>query len=507
MAADTTASERVANRHFAPFVAARDQSTMLSHADRTGRRVLSTSTRDSPFTQPLESLQSTSLGAWGAMLTPSLLLVSVAIVSTAAYVRRHVRSAREHAAREHTTTQAALESTVRQAIAELHAGLVEQQQNALTHVGAVLEQRHAGQLAASRTLASQQSKNEIELIRSELAPIQQGLTRLTQHLTEVHANSSGDLAAVGTLLQRVTEEQRHHREDTRQLYRALRTSHVRGQYGELTLQRTLEHAGLQEHVHYLLQPTERDEKGGLRPDVIVRLPRRRCLVVDSKAPLDALTSLMGAKDRTEQEKHAQAHVRLLRGHIEALSRRDYAARLRAANSLVEGETVIEAALLFLPSQPALDVALRTDESILAFAFERQVFLVTPSTLLLALSTVSQLWQHDALTRHAHEVLRLGAQLHGRIGVLVEHVAKLGRAMGSAVDAYNAAVRSLDTRVLSTARRFAQLGAASRNATPVVKPLEHALQPVSAKLRSSGSDDECDSVEGTPHAEAVGRQAA
>ncbi len=507
MAADTTASERVADRHFASCVAARDQSAMLSHADRTGRRDLPTSTRDSPFTQPLESLQFTSLGTWGAMLALSLLLASVVIASTAAYVRRHFRLAREHAAQERTTSQEVLESTVRHAVVELRADLVEQQQNALTHVGAVLEQRQAGQLAASQSLAAQQSRNELELIRSELAPIQQGLTRLTQHLTEVRANSSGDLAAIGTLLQRVTEEQRHHREDTRQLYRALRTSHVRGQYGELTLQRTLEHAGLLEHVHYLRQPTEHDETGSLRPDVIVKLPGQRCLVIDSKTPLDALTSVMGAKDRSEQEQHAQAHARLLRGHIEALSRRDYAARLRAANNLVEGETVIEAALLFLPSQPALDVALRTDETILAFAFERQVFLVTPSTLLLALSTVSQLWQHDALTQHAHEVLRLGAQLHGRIGTLAEHMAKVGRAMGSAVDAYNAAVRSLDTRVLSTARRFAQLGAASRDATPVVKPLEHALQPLSAKLRSSGSDDECDWGEGTPHAEAVGRQAA
>ncbi|WP_434481048.1 DNA recombination protein RmuC [Gemmatimonas sp.] len=345
------------------------------------------------------------------------------------------------------------------------------------------------------------------MIRSELSPLQQGLARLTQHLSEVRANNSGDLAAIGTLLQRVTEEQRHHREDTRQLYRALRTSHVRGQYGELTLQRTLEHAGLQEHVHYLLQPTERDEGGSLRPDVLIKLPGRRSLVVDSKAPLDALTAVMGAKDRGEQEQHAQAHARLLKGHIDALSRRDYAARLRAANSLVEGETVIEAALLFLPSQPALDVALRSDESVLAFAFERQVFLVTPSTLLLALSTVSQLWQHDSLTQHAHEVLRLGAQLHGRIGTLAEHMSKAGRAMGSAVDAYNAAIRSLDTRVLSTARRFAQLGAASRDATPTMKPLEHAVQPFSAQLLASGSNEERTSPDSASRVDAVSRHAA
>lgn len=458
---------------------------------------------DAPFNQINESIHADLFSTTTVVLLIALAIIAAGWWLVASQRRKNLETV-TGVARD---SQALLESAFRHTVGELRDSLLAQQQAAIANLTESLEHQHTNSAAAAQAAAARQSQHDLELIRSELAPLQHGLSRLTQHLSEVRANNSGDLGAIGTLLQKVTEEQRHHREDTRQLYRALRTSHVRGQYGELTLQRTLEHAGLLEHVHYLRQPTEHDETGSLRPDVIVKLPGQRCLVIDSKAPLDALTSVMGAKDRSEQEQHAQAHARLLRGHIEALSRRDYAARLRAANSLIEGETVIEAALLFLPSQPSLDVALRTDETILAFAFERQVFLVTPSTLLLALSTVSQLWQHDALTQHAHEVLRLGAQLHGRIGTLAEHIAKVGRAMGSAVDAYNAAVRSLDTRVLSTARRFAQLGAASRDATPVVKPLEHALQPVSAKLRSSGSDDECDSVEGTPHAEAVGRQAA
>jgi DNA recombination protein RmuC len=438
-----------------------------------------------------------------------LALVTLVAVGATLWLQRRKadQQLKETAAEAMRRTQASLESALRETVAELREGLVTQQHVAIAALTDTLERRQTSSAATAQAAAAQQSHHELELIRSELAPLQQGLSRLTQHLTEVRANSSGDLAAIGTLLQRVTEEQRHHREDTRQLYRALRTSHVRGQYGELTLQRTLEHAGLQEHVHYLLQPTERDEGGSLRPDVLIRLPGRRCLVVDSKTPLDALTGVMGAKDRGEQEQHAQAHARLLRGHIDALSRRDYAARLRAANSLVEGETVIEASLLFLPSQPALDVALRTDESILAYAFDRRVFLVTPSTLLLALSTVSQLWQHDSLTQHAHEVLRLGAQLHGRIGTLAEHMSKMGRAMGSAVDAYNAAVRSLDSRVLNTARRFAQLGAASRDATPVVKPLEHAVQPVSAQLLSSSCSDEGRAADSAPPVDAVSRHAA
>jgi DNA recombination protein RmuC len=438
---------------------------------------------------------------------PLLLTALLIIVAGWWMVTSHRHQVQESVSGAARDSQALLESAVRQTVSELRESLAVQQQATITNLTESLERRHTSTAEAAQAAAARQSQHELELIRSELAPLQQGLTRLTQHLTETRVNTNGDLAAIGTLLQRVTEEQRHHREDTRQLYRALRTSHVRGQYGELTLQRTLEHAGLQEHVHYLLQPTERDEGGSLRPDVLIRLPGRRCLVVDSKAPLDALTGVMGAKDRGAQEQHAQAHARLLRGHIDALSRRDYAARLRAANSLVEGETVIEAALLFLPSQPALDVALRTDESILAYAFDRQVFLVTPSTLLLALSTVSQLWQHDSLTQHAHEVLRLGAQLHGRIGTLAEHMSKLGRAMGSAVDAYNAAVRSLDSRVLSTARKFAQLGAASRDATPVVKPLEHAVQPVSAQLLSAGSNDGGRSSDSTPPVDAVSRHAA
>lgn len=433
---------------------------------------------------------------------PFLLTALLMVVAGWWLVTSHRRKVREAVVDATRDSQALLESAVRQTVGELRESLVVQQQAAITNLTESLERRHISTAAAAQAAASQQSQHELELIRSELAPLQQGLTRLTQHLTEARAGNSGDLAAIGTLLQRVTEEQRHHREDTRQLHRALRTSHVRGQYGELTLQRTLEHAGLLEHVHYLLQPTERDEAGSLRPDAIIKLPCRRSLVVDSKAPLDSLIALMGAKDKAEQQQHAQAHARLLRGHIEALARRDYPARLRSANGLIEGETMIEAALLFLPSQPALDVALRADESLLSFAFERKVFVVTPSTLLLALSTVSQLWQHDTLTKHAHEVLRLGIQLHGRIGTFADHMAKLGRALASAVDTYNAAVRSLDSRVLSTARRFAQLGAASGESTPTVKPLQQSVQPL-----GSGSDAQCSSVGSIPPNEPAKSDAA
>ncbi len=401
------------------------------------------------------------------------------------------------AAHESAQASASTQQDLRQLVHELGEHLLVQQQSSVSNATAVLERRAETQSATMRHAFETDSQNRLEVLRSEIAPLRHGLTTLARQLTETRTHASSDIAAFGAMLQRVTEEQGQHREETRQLQRTLRSSHVRGQYGELTLQRTLEHAGMQQHVHYLAQTSDRDEEGGMRPDIILLLPQHRCLVIDSKAPLESLANLMVATTAADRTTHAESHARRLRAHVEALASKNYAARLRAANVVTEGQTVIEAVLLFLPSQPALDVALRQDPTLLAHAFDRNVYLVTPSTLLLAVSTVAQLWRHERLTEQTHEVLRLGAQLYDRVATMVSHVVSLRKALSAAVDAYNSFAASLETRVLSSTRRFKDLGVPSqRNIDRVPRIETLAREPGERLLALADTSDE-DTATDTP----------
>lgn len=438
-----------------------------------------------------------STGASAVLLLGALLVV---VTTVLALTLRMFRQKREAAAADlmaaldqqrlqvaHDTASAASTTQVelRQLVHELGEHLLVQQQTSVANATAALERRAESQTSSMKHAFESDAQGRLEVLRSEIAPLRHGLTSLTRQLTDTRTHATSDIAAFGAMLQRVTEEQGQHREETRQLQRTLRTSHVRGNYGELTLQRTLEHAGMQEHVHYLTQASDRDEAGGMRPDIILRLPQMRCVVIDSKAPLESLADLMAATTAAERTAHAQTHARRLRTHIEALATKDYAARLRAANVITEGQTVIEAVLLFLPSQPALDVALRHDPSLLTLAFDRQVFLVTPSTLLLAVSTIAQLWRNDRLTQQTLEVLRIGAQLHDRVATMVSHVVTMRKALSAAVEAYNGFSASLESRVLSTTRRFKELGVPSQRDIARLNDIDEHVRVPSERLLAFG----------------------
>ena len=291
------------------------------------------------------------------------------------------------AALEAARAAQASEANVGRLLHEMREQLFAQQQTSLVSAAALLEQRAESHSSVLRQAVETEAQRRMETLQSELAPVRRGLSDLARQLAESRTAAATEITEFGAMLRRVTEEQSQHREDTRQLHRALRTSHVRGLYGELTLQRTLEHAGLEEGMHFLVQPTERDEDGGMRPDIILLLPRQRCVVVDSKAPLETLVELMGTTDPKQRVALAQQHARQVRVHIDALAAREYTSRLRAAGGVTAGLQILEATLLFLPSQPALDVALKHDPGLLTHAFSRNVFLVTPTTLLLAVGTV------------------------------------------------------------------------------------------------------------------------
>ena len=224
---------------------------------------------------------------------------------------------------------------------------------------------------------------------------------------------------------------------------------MRGQWGELHLRRTVELAGLVDHCDFAEQV--RIDDGRLRPDLVVTLAGGRTIAVDAKAPLAAFLDLTGSDDPAE---HDRALARLgehVRKHVADLGSRRYWEALAGTPEFV---------VLFLPGEAILQAALQAVPDLVEQAAARNVVLATPSTLIALLRTVAQGWQHEVLNAQAHEVQRLGQELHARLGSMAGHLDRVGRSLNASVVAYNQAMGSLEGRVLVSARRFADLGVTS-----------------------------------------------
>ncbi|QCW49773.1 DNA recombination protein RmuC [Nocardioides dongxiaopingii] len=255
------------------------------------------------------------------------------------------------------------------------------------------------------------------------------------------------------------------RRETQTLSTALRKPQVRGQWGELHLRRAVELAGMVDRCDFSEQV--RLDDGVRRPDLVVHLAGGRSVVVDSKVPLDAFLDATGSDDDDVRAHHLARHARQLRTHVDQLGSKGY------WRSLAESPEFV---VLFVPAESFLSAALEEDGTLLEHAAGRGVVLATPTTLIALLRTVAHGWTHEALTTQAGEIHRLGRELHGRLGTFGAHLDRVGRSLNGAVEHYNSAVASLDSRVLVQARRFGDLGVTSDELpTPRAVPLR-AVQP-------------------------------
>lgn len=311
------------------------------------------------------------------------------------------------------------------------------------------------------------------------AVVQDGLERLQDQLSDL----AHDRVAWQAQLHQQVVDVRHStdtlRRETTTLAAALRKPQVRGQWGELHLRRTVELAGLVDHCDFAEQV--RLDDGRLRPDLVVTLAGGRTIAVDAKAPLAAFLDLTGSDDPAE---HDQALARLgehVRKHVADLGSRRYWEALAGTPEFV---------VLFLPGEAILQAALQAVPDLVEQAAAKNVVLATPSTLIALLRTVAQGWQHEVLNAQAHEVQRLGQELHARLGSMAGHLDRVGRSLGASVAAYNQAMGSLEGRVLVSARRFAELGVTS-------EPLD-APRQVEAVPRSPAAP-ELTALEGVPTA--------
>jgi DNA recombination protein RmuC len=238
----------------------------------------------------------------------------------------------------------------------------------------------------------------------------------------------------------------------------------------MQLRRVVELAGMQEHCDFELQHNSTTDEGKkLRPDLIVRLPGGKTIVVDSKTPMDGYLDALEANDDATREEALHRHARQVRTHIQQLSSKNYTAQFAQTP---------EFTVLFLPSESFFSAALQSDPGLIERGVDQGVILATPTTLIALLRAVSYGWRQESIAENAREISLLGRTLHERLGKLAEHFSKLGRSLGNAVEQYNSAIGSFETRVLITARKFEEL-----KATPEAATIAH-LEPVDKIPRSS-----------------------
>lgn len=322
----------------------------------------------------------------------------------------------------------------------------------------------AGVLLAERERERTSLLTELERARNELAHAQHAASTYLaerdaeRRLTKAFAEQRN--AELHERLRAMADGQQQLTEETQRLVHALRTPHVRGQWGEMQLRRVVELAGMLEHCDFDTQHTVRDDDGTFRPDLVVRLPGDKVVIVDAKTPLDAFIGATEATDEDRRSAFLDRHVKQVRTQVEMLSEKKYGERVSGALPFV---------LMFLPGESILSAACLHDPGLIEFAVARGVVPATPTTLVTLLKSAQYGWQQERIARNAEAIRDLGADFYRRVATLAEHFVRINRGLTGAVQAYNDAVGSLESRVLSSARRFRALGTA--DGQPEIDELE------------------------------------
>lgn len=293
-------------------------------------------------------------------------------------------------------------------------------------------------------------------VTAVLAPAAEALVRVQDELRRVERERVGSYAGLREQVAALHRTSADLGQQTRSLVGALRAPTVRGRWGEVQLQRIVELAGMVEHCDFDTQVSfggggDDPDAAGARPDMVIRLAGNRHIPVDAKEPFHAWLQAIDAGDERQRDGLMREHARAVRAHVDALSRKAYWQHFQPAPEFV---------VMFVPGEPLLDAAMTIDPGLTEYAFGKQVVIATPSTLIVLLRTVAFTWRAERLSASAEQVHALGRELHGRLSVLSEHFGRVGSSLQRSVESYNAAVRSYESRVLVSARRFTDLGAAT-----------------------------------------------
>ncbi len=334
------------------------------------------------------------------------------------------------------------------------------------------ESRKVDAKTAEATLDRRQA--EIKGLAERIAKGQEKIEK------EVQRRGEADLQT-RTLLEQMGQTVGNLNSETAGLKKALRQPQTRGQWGELQLRRCVEIAGMTEHVDFELQETLHTDDGRLRPDARFLLPEGRAFVADSKVPLDAFLDAQEAEVEAERLTQLERHARQAREHIRSLSSKDYQGQFKA------GETP-DLVICFIPNEPAMHAAFAADPTLFDYALERNVLVVSPTSLIGLLRTMELGWRQERMVAEAAEIADAATTLHGRFAKFIKDFDTMGKRLGSATGAYNAAVASMEGRLLPQLRKVEDLGIAPGKEIEPPEPVELTVREVSApELREREAD--------------------
>lgn len=316
------------------------------------------------------------------------------------------------------------------------------------------------QPAPTPEYAARQGK-ELEILRSSVE-------KLSSQVRDLNEESVVTQSTLVAQVQAVTRASTRLGDRTDQLVSALRSPNVRGRWGEMQLERVVELGGMKKYCDFDAQATAHVDGHTLRPDMVIRLSGGRNIIVDAKVPFSAYLDALATNDPEEKAGYLRRHCHLLRSHVDTLSSKSYVSAFQPTPEFI---------VLFIPSDPFLDAALEQEPQLLDHAFAKNIVLATPATLFALLKTVALGWQQEDMSDKAIEVQRLGAELYARLGKMAEHYNRVGASLDKAVDAFNATLGSMDSRVMVTARRLRDLDLPAKSSLPPQK-----LQSVSARAR-------------------------
>ena len=328
---------------------------------------------------------------------------------------------------------------------------------------------------AEENLKRYQSEAKADLQTREQAieqlvkPINDALTKTSQQITDIEKERQQAFGQIHSTIRHMHEGQQSLKQETQNLVQALRRPEVRGQWGEMTLRRLAELSGMIAHCDFYEQPSQATETGRIRPDMIVRLPENREIIVDAKTPLDAYLSAIQTTDDVIKSKELRRHVNAIRQHAKALAAKNYWAEYSQSPEFV---------VLFIPGEHFLSAALELEPELLEETMQSNIILATPSNFIAILRAVSYGWKQQALTENAMIIRDLGETLYKRLSVFSGHLGKLGNSLNSSVEHFNKTVGSLERQVLPSGRRFLNMGIRAKEPLDPISPIDTQVRQVS-----------------------------